>query len=40
MKNLANKLEKIQNEQEVPEVLKNAIKKKQKEVSNNEKENK
>lgn len=40
MKNLANKLEKIQNEQEVTEVLKNAIKKKQKVVSNNEKVNK
>lgn len=37
MKNLANKLEKIQKEQEV---LKNAIKKKQKVVSNNEKVNK
>lgn len=40
MKNLANKLEKIQKEQEVHEVLKNAIKKKQKAVSNNEKVNK
>lgn len=40
MKNLANKLEKILKEQEVPEVLKNAIKKKQKAVSNNEKVNK
>lgn len=40
MKNLANKLEKIQKEQEVPEVLKNTIKKKQKVVSNNEKVNK
>lgn len=37
MKNLANKLEKIQKDQEV---LKNAIKKKQKVVSNNEKVNK
>lgn len=40
MKNLANKLENIQKEQEVPEVLKKAIKKKQKVVSNNEKVNK
>jgi hypothetical protein len=40
MKNLANKLEKIQKEQDAPEVLKNAIKKKQKVVSNNEKVNK
>ena len=40
MKNLANKLEMIQKEQDAPEELKNANKKKQKVVSNNEKVNK
>ena len=37
MKNLANKLEKIQKEQEVPEVLKNAIKNSSDKIKKSEK---